>query len=68
MIKVSVLYPNTEGSRFDMDYYVNKHMPMVQSKLGSSCLGVKRHEDSPFCDTRIPHPSACPQPHLLCFA
>ena len=28
MIKVSVLYPNTEGSKFDLDYYVNSHMPM----------------------------------------
>jgi|SRR5215813_4182659 len=40
MIKVSVLYPNTEGSKFDIDYYVNKHMPMVQSRLGSSCRGL----------------------------
>ena len=25
MIKISILYPNT--GRFDMDYYLNKHMP-----------------------------------------
>ena len=37
MIKVSVLYPNTEGATFDMDYYLNKHVPMVQSKLGNAC-------------------------------
>jgi len=40
MIKVSVLYPNGEGSRFDMDYYCNKHMPMAQEKLGAACKGV----------------------------
>jgi uncharacterized protein (TIGR02118 family) len=34
MIKVSVFYPNTAGSTFDMPYYLNKHMPMVQQKLG----------------------------------
>jgi len=37
MIKVSVLYPNTPGARFDHEYYRNKHMPMVKSKMGESC-------------------------------
>jgi len=40
MIKVSVLYPNNEGSKFDMSYYCNSHMPMVQEKLGNVCKGV----------------------------
>jgi uncharacterized protein (TIGR02118 family) len=40
MIKVSVLYPNTEGSNFDMDYYCNKHMPMAREKLGAACKGI----------------------------
>jgi len=40
MIKVSVLYPNNEGSRFDMDYYCNSHVPMVRQKLGTMCKGV----------------------------
>ena len=34
MIKVSVLYPNSAGSRFDMDYYLQKHIPMVRTKMG----------------------------------
>ena len=29
MIKVSVLYPNGEGTTFDHDYYKNSHVPMV---------------------------------------
>jgi uncharacterized protein (TIGR02118 family) len=37
VIKVSVLYPNTAGCKFDMGYYLEKHMPMVQQKLGSAC-------------------------------
>ena len=37
MIKVSVLYPNTSGCKFDMDYYLAQHMPMVQRKLGAAC-------------------------------
>jgi uncharacterized protein (TIGR02118 family) len=36
MIKVSVLYPNAEGKKFDMDYYLGKHIPMVQQKLGAA--------------------------------
>ena len=33
MIKVTVMYPNEDGKKFDMDYYVNKHIPMVASLL-----------------------------------
>jgi uncharacterized protein (TIGR02118 family) len=40
MIKVSVFYPNNEGSRFDMDYCCNSHIPMVQEKLGAVLKGV----------------------------
>lgn len=36
MIKVTLLYPNGEGNTFDMDYYSNKHMPMVAELLGKS--------------------------------
>jgi len=36
MIKVSVLYPKTESSKFDIDYYCNRHMPMVKQKLGTA--------------------------------
>ena len=37
MIKVSVLYPNDAGSTFDMDYYLNRHVPLVLAKLGPAC-------------------------------
>jgi uncharacterized protein (TIGR02118 family) len=36
MIKVTLLYPNGDGKTFDMDYYANKHMPMVANLLGDS--------------------------------
>jgi uncharacterized protein (TIGR02118 family) len=39
MIKVSVLYPNDAASRFDMAYYLDKHMPMVRQKLGTALRG-----------------------------
>ena len=40
MIKVSVFYPNNEGARFDMEYYRDRHMPMVQARLGPACKGI----------------------------
>lgn len=40
MIKVSVFYPYAEGKRFDMAYYCNSHMPMVQQRLGPACKGI----------------------------
>lgn len=36
MIKVSVMYPHSADAKFDIDYYVKSHMPMVKSKLGSA--------------------------------
>jgi uncharacterized protein (TIGR02118 family) len=35
MVKVSILYPNTKGARFDFAYYVGTHMPMSIRLLGS---------------------------------
>ena len=40
MIKVSVFYPDREGSKFDMDYYCNSHIPMVREKLDPACKNV----------------------------
>jgi uncharacterized protein (TIGR02118 family) len=40
MIKVSVLYPHSADAKFDMTYYMTKHMPMVRQKLGAACKGV----------------------------
>ncbi len=36
LFKVSILYPNGEGKTFDLDYYQNKHMPMVAGFLGEN--------------------------------
>lgn len=37
-IKVSVFYPNTQGKKFDMDYYLNKHAALVSKTLGSALV------------------------------
>jgi len=38
MIKVSVMYSNKDGARFDHAYYRDKHMPLVKARMGDSCL------------------------------
>lgn len=38
MIKISVMYPQHDGARFDFDYYLRSHMPMMERLLGPVCL------------------------------
>ena len=38
MIKVSVMYPNTPGARFDHAYYKDTHMPLLKARMGDACL------------------------------
>ena len=37
MIKVSVMYPYTDGARFDHAYYRDKHMPLLKARMGDAC-------------------------------
>ena len=40
MVKVSVFYPNRKDARFDIEYYCNRHMPLVQRLVGAALKGV----------------------------
>lgn len=40
MIKVTVVYPNSSGSHFDIRYYCNTHIPLVQRLVGPALKGV----------------------------
>lgn len=42
MIRVTVLYPNETGKKFDLDYYTQTHAKLVAEKLGP--LGLVRAE------------------------
>ncbi len=38
MISVHIMYPKTDDSTFDMDYYMATHMPMFADALGDACI------------------------------
>lgn len=40
MVRLSILYPQTAESHFSMEYYINKHIPLVIAKLKH--MGLKR--------------------------
>ena len=39
MIRVDVMYPNEEGAKFDWDYYLSSHCPMVQERTADALRG-----------------------------
>jgi len=40
MIKVSVLYPAGDGKTFNMEYYLNTHVPLVAETLGDALVNA----------------------------
>ncbi|OLN86556.1 hypothetical protein CCHL11_08522 [Colletotrichum chlorophyti] len=38
-ITITVVFPNEADAKYDIDYYVNKHMPLIQERWGQ--YGVK---------------------------
>lgn len=40
MIKVSVLYQGGDAKTFNLDYYINTHIPMAKNLLGSALKGL----------------------------
>jgi uncharacterized protein (TIGR02118 family) len=40
MVKVSVFYPSKPDGHFDVDYYLNTHMPLAISLLGNALKAV----------------------------
>jgi uncharacterized protein (TIGR02118 family) len=40
VIKVSVMYPYRANAKFDMDYYCDSHMPLVQRSLRPALKGL----------------------------
>jgi uncharacterized protein (TIGR02118 family) len=47
MITLTAMYPNTEGSTFDYDYYMSTHVPLVAGFFGDALVRgtVSKGED-----------------------
>ncbi len=41
MIRVSVMYPNSEEIVFNTDYYKNTHLPMIVKAVGPALKGME---------------------------
>ena len=46
MVKISIVYPRTDGARFDMEYYLQTHMPRsigwLRTHPGFRAVSVER--------------------------
>jgi uncharacterized protein (TIGR02118 family) len=48
MIRLSVLYPSTEGASFDHDYYRDKHVPFVVKTWGLDGAEIDKGINGPY--------------------
>lgn len=42
MIRIAAVYQRQEGKRFDVDYYINHHLPQVRQRFGP--FGLRKIE------------------------
>ncbi len=65
MIKVSVMYPNSPGARFDHDYYRDKQLPLIKSRMGGGLEVLHRRQGAGGGAPNAPaaYVAMC---HLLC--
>jgi uncharacterized protein (TIGR02118 family) len=65
MIKVSIMYPNSPGARFDHDYYRDHHLPLIQRRMGAGLryYTIDRGLMGATPDAPAPYLAMC---HLLC--
>ena len=48
MIRLSVLYPSTEGAAFDHDYYRDHHVPLAVRAWGLDGAEIDKGVDGPY--------------------
>jgi len=50
MIKVSILYPKSDDSAFDLGYYADQHFGLLRERLGAALLDTEIDEvlDGPY--------------------
>jgi uncharacterized protein (TIGR02118 family) len=48
MIRLSVLYPSTDGATFDHDYYRDTHVPLAVKAWGLEGADIDKGVDGPY--------------------
>lgn len=48
MIRLSVLYPSTDGATFDHDYYRDNHVPLAMRTWGLDSAEIDKGIDGPY--------------------
>ena len=48
MIRMSVLYPTTDGATFDHDYYRDSHVPLCLRTWGVDAAEINKGIDGPY--------------------
>jgi uncharacterized protein (TIGR02118 family) len=48
VIRLSVLYPSTDGATFDHDYYRDKHVPLCLRTWGMTEAEIDKGVDGPY--------------------
>jgi uncharacterized protein (TIGR02118 family) len=63
MVKISIIYPNNKGARFDFGYYVDKHMPrsieLLAAHPGFRGVSVERGIRGEAPDSEAPYIAMC---------
>jgi uncharacterized protein (TIGR02118 family) len=60
MIKVSIMYPESAGTRFDHNYYRDNHLPLIKSRMGAA---LKYYTVDRELAAGAPYVAMC---HLMC--
>jgi uncharacterized protein (TIGR02118 family) len=67
MIKVSGMYANQDGNRFDIDYYCTKHVPRVGELLGTALSQHGGRRRSRGYDAGLARTVSCHGPSIFRF-
>ena len=62
MIKLSVMYPKSQDLKFDMEYYLQSHIPMVRRLIGDRLKGLSVDRAVTGADVPAPYAAIA---HLL---
>jgi len=59
MIRASVMYPNTPGTKFDWDYYMNKHIPAARKLTNVGLVRIEVDKGIGTGQPGAPAPFVC---------